>query len=124
LLGHRCSHSGEIEPEMNPRASGPAGEGRVAHAVRRNPVTFHFEGHEVQAYEGETVGAALLAAGERTLRSTARRSEPRGLFCTIGVCYDCLIRVGGRMNVRACREPVKNGLEVWRSPGFLPSGHE
>ena len=86
-------------------------------ASRGAAVTFTFDGGSVSAYTGETVAAALLAHGKRTLRTTARRDEPRGAFCLIGVCFDCLVRVDGRPNVRACQQPVRDGLRVESQEG-------
>jgi len=56
--------------------------------------------------------AALLAAGRRSTRVTARAGEPRGYFCGMGVCHDCLVTADGLPNVRACMTPVKEGLRV------------
>jgi predicted molibdopterin-dependent oxidoreductase YjgC len=75
-------------------------------------VRFTFDGREVLAYEGETVAAALLAAGYRVLRVTIRRSEPCGYFCGIGVCFQCLVQIDGRPGVQACRTPVADGMRV------------
>ncbi len=79
------------------------------------------DGNELLAVEGQTVAAALLAAGRRTLRTTPRRGEPRGLFCGMGVCFDCLIQVNGRPNLRACQTPAIDGmrLETRARPRFL-----
>jgi predicted molibdopterin-dependent oxidoreductase YjgC len=85
---------------------------RTGTAPRGRPLRFTFDGREVLAYEGETVAAALLAAGQRVLRLTGRRGEPRGLFCGMGVCFDCLVQVDGRPNVRACQTPAAEGLRV------------
>ena len=75
-------------------------------------VRFTFDGQEVLAREGETIAAALLAAGRRVLRLTGRREEPRGLFCGMGICFDCLVQVNGCPNVRACQTPVEAGMRV------------
>jgi predicted molibdopterin-dependent oxidoreductase YjgC len=82
-------------------------------------VRWTFDGEQVRAVEGRTVAAALLALGRRTWRYTGRRGEPRGLFCGMGVCFDCLVRVNGRPNVRACQTPVEEGMRVQtqRDPG-------
>jgi aerobic-type carbon monoxide dehydrogenase small subunit (CoxS/CutS family) len=64
------------------------------------------------------VAAALLAAGKRSLRVTPRRGEPRGLFCGMGVCFDCLVEVDGRPSVRACRTTVKAGMRVETQQGL------
>jgi len=65
----------------------------------------------VQAYLGETVAGALLASGQRIWRTTAQ-GRPRGLFCGMGICFDCTVTVDGVSNVRACLTPVSDGLEV------------
>ena len=64
------------------------------------------------AVEGESIAAALLASGRRSTRVTARAGEPRGYFCGMGVCHDCLVTADGLPNVRACMTPVKEGLRV------------
>jgi predicted molibdopterin-dependent oxidoreductase YjgC len=75
-------------------------------------VRFTFDGEELHAVEGQTVAAALLAAGRRVWRYTGRRGEPRGLFCGMGVCFDCLVRIDGRPNLRACQTVVAEGMRV------------
>lgn len=92
---------------------------RMAGAVHRGPlVTIRVDGREVAAYEGETVAAALLAVRHRTFRTTARGAAPRGYFCGMGVCHDCLITIEGQPNVRACLTPVRAGLEVETQQGL------
>jgi aerobic-type carbon monoxide dehydrogenase small subunit (CoxS/CutS family) len=65
-------------------------------------VHFTLDGEEHIAYQGDTIASALLAVGRKSLRRTPRRNEPRGLFCGIGICHECLIQVDERPNVRAC----------------------
>ena len=72
----------------------------------------------VVAYEGESIAAALFAAGVRITRWTARAGEPRGYFCGMGVCQDCLVTVDGAPNVRACMTPVRDGLRVETQRGL------
>ena len=76
------------------------------------PVSFTFDGEPMAAEAGQTVGAALLAAGIRTWRVTRSGGRPRGLFCGIGVCFDCLVDVNEDRAVRACLVPVREGDEV------------
>ena len=83
---------------------------RTSGVVRGAPVTIHIEGRDVIAFEGETVLAALWAQGEHSLHTTARTREPRGFFCGMGVCFDCLVTIDGLLNVRACLEPVRAGM--------------
>jgi D-hydroxyproline dehydrogenase subunit gamma len=81
---------------------------------RGAPVSIVVDGENVQAFEGETVLAVLWASGMRTVHTTARVREPRGFFCGIGVCFDCLVTVDGIVNVRACLEPVRAGMNIKR----------
>lgn len=93
---------------------------------RGKRITFSFDGREIEAYEGETIAAALHAAGVRALSHT-KQGSPRGLFCAIGKCSSCLMTVDGIPNVRACVTPVREGMEVCSQtgpgaidPGFRP----
>ena len=72
-------------------------------------VTVTFAGRTLQARDGQSVAAALTAAGVRSWRTTRRGARPRGLFCGIGVCFDCLIVVNGLPDVRACQRLVADG---------------
>jgi predicted molibdopterin-dependent oxidoreductase YjgC len=76
-------------------------------------VRFRFDGQEIAGFAGETVAAALLAAGIRVLRDAPEGGGPRGLFCAMGVCQECVVEVDGR-RIEACRLPVRDGLEVRR----------
>lgn len=80
-------------------------------AVERGPaLTIAVDGEPLSAFGGETLAAAMLANGRRTFRFSARGGGPRGLFCGMGVCYECLMVVDGRPNVRACMTPVREGM--------------
>jgi predicted molibdopterin-dependent oxidoreductase YjgC len=71
-----------------------------------------FDGRPVPTVAGESVGAALTNAGIRSWRTTRKGGRPRGLFCGIGVCYDCLLTVDGHRNQRACLTPVAPGMRL------------
>ncbi|MGW2151063.1 2Fe-2S iron-sulfur cluster-binding protein [Nonomuraea bangladeshensis] len=81
-------------------------------------MTYHmtFRGAVVPAEPGQSVGAALVAAGIRDWRSTRKGGRPRGLFCGIGVCFDCLITVNGVPDRRACLTPAADGLHLTDTP--------
>jgi sarcosine oxidase subunit alpha len=79
---------------------------------RGQKVQIFINGRPVEAYAGETVAAVFMAEGIRTFRHTAKRAEPRGLFCGMGVCYECLVTVNGVHAVRACMTPVSDGMRV------------
>lgn len=79
--------------------------------------TLTFDGREIDGRAGWTVGAALTAAGVRSWRVTRRQQRPRGLFCGIGVCFDCLVTVNGAPSVRACLVPARPGDDVRSQEG-------
>ena len=76
------------------------------------PVTFQFDGQEIEGFEGEPIAAALKAAGVMVHRYTAKEHKPRGIFCAIGRCTDCVMVVDGVPNVRTCITPLKAGMVV------------
>ncbi len=78
-------------------------------------LTFSFEGRALSARAGETIGAAMIAHGELE-HSHAKDGAPRGLYCGMGVCHDCLVVVEGRGGVRACMTKVADGMVVRRQP--------
>jgi D-hydroxyproline dehydrogenase subunit gamma len=78
--------------------------------VRAGELTF--DGRPVPFREGQTVGAALVGAGISSWRTTRGAGEPRGLFCGIGVCYDCIVTVDGLRSRRACVTPAHDGQIV------------
>jgi len=80
-------------------------------------VTVTFAGRTLQARDGQSVAAALTAAGVRAWRTTRRGARPRGLFCGIGVCFDCLLTIDGRPAQRACLVPVRDGMILGETGG-------
>lgn len=86
----------------------------LARAHPGPPHTVTFDGREIPALPGQTVAAALWSAGITAWRRTRGGGEPRGVFCGIGVCFDCLVEVNGRANQRACLVPAAPG-DVIRS---------
>ena len=79
-----------------------------ASSVAAHPL--RFDGQPLEAFKGETVAAALTAAGVRVLRTTAG-GETRGVFCGMGICYDCLMVIDDQPSRRACMVPVGR---AWR----------
>jgi glycine/D-amino acid oxidase-like deaminating enzyme len=86
-------------------------------AAAAAPVRFTFEGRDVEALPGETIAAALSAAGIVALRHTAG-GAPRGLWCGMGACFDCVVTVDGRQGQRACLVKAEAGMQV---TGALPA---
>jgi predicted molibdopterin-dependent oxidoreductase YjgC len=83
----------------------------------RNNVTIYLDGNSIEAYEGDTIAAALWAVGKRASRYTPERCDPRGVFCAIGYCSDCLMVVDGVPNTRTCVTAVKDGMRVEMQQG-------
>lgn len=69
-------------------------------------------GQTAKAFQGETVHAALLALGYLALRTTRKHQDSRGMFCGMGVCYECLVTINGVPNQRACMCLVEPGMEI------------
>lgn len=91
---------------------------RLSHKTIRpvgQSISFRFDGRQIDALEGETVAAALSAAGIVAFRRTAS-GTPRGLHCGMGACFDCLVTVDGKLGQRACMTKAAAGMEVVSVP--------
>ena len=82
--------------------------------IRGKEVTIYFEGKPIKAHEGETIAMALYAAGVKTFQHSIEKHRPRGLFCAIGKCSSCLMKVNGIPNVRTCITLVEEGMQIER----------
>jgi D-hydroxyproline dehydrogenase subunit gamma len=89
-----------ISPSADPVAPGPS-----------RPLTIEVDGVPVAGLAGQTIAGILLAAGRASWR-TSRRGRPRGVFCGIGICHDCLLTVNGLPDVRACQRRATDGDAV------------
>ena len=74
-------------------------------------VTIFVNGRPIQAQVGDTVHAALVACGRLGLRKS-RQGEPRGVFCGMGICYECRVTIDGLPDQRACMRVVERGMRV------------
>ena len=84
---------------------------RIEGLARGRPAHLSVDGEPIEAHAGESLAAALAAAGVRHLCDNPERGDPRGMFCLMGVCQECVVRLDGRVVV-ACMEPVRDGMEV------------
>ena len=80
-------------------------------------IEFTFDGEKIDAITGQSVAAALLSADQRILRKTRFNNNERGVFCGIGVCFDCLVVIDGVTNQRACLIEAKPGMKVQTQVG-------
>ena len=84
------------------------------------PLTLIVDGQPVSAREGDSVAAALLAAGLVATRSTPVSQSKRGPYCMMGVCFDCLMVIDGVPSRQACMVSVRDGMRVERQNGPRP----
>ncbi|MBU2666166.1 (2Fe-2S)-binding protein [Actinoplanes bogorensis] len=66
--------------------------------------------------DGQTVAGVLMANGRLAWRTT-RAGRPRGVFCGIGVCHDCLVTINGLPDVRACQRRAVDGDTIATETG-------
>ncbi|CAB4668873.1 MAG: (2Fe-2S)-binding protein [Actinobacteria bacterium] len=84
---------------------------------RGKAVSMKVNGVAITAYEGESVASALMCEGISTMRTTVA-GDPRGVFCGMGVCFECLVNVDGVASTRACMTWVKEGMDVKTQNGL------
>src|SRR5690242_9891437 len=90
-----------ISPADDPVEPGAAAE-----------VAIVVDGVTLTGVAGQSIAGVLMAAGRQSWRTTARQGRPRGIFCGIGVCFDCLVTVNDLRDVRACQRRAADGDEV------------
>ncbi len=94
--------------------------GRVpGHGMERGAsIRFSIDGETLEAFEGESVAAAVMADRGLELRRTERQ-DPRGYYCGMGACFDCVMIVDGVPNTRTCVTWVRDGMAVEHQVGSL-----
>ena len=99
----------------------PFGRDRIRPA-KPEAVTINVDGGPVTGLLGQSIAGVILACGELRLRRTSGANAPRGVFCGIGVCFDCLVEVNGTRDVRACQRLAHEGDAVVTQHDPLPGG--
>jgi hypothetical protein len=87
---------------------------------RGAPLDLIIEDETVVAYAGESVAAAMIATGWTTFRRGPKPGQVRGLYCGMGVCFECLVTIDGHANQRACMCEVLPGMRVETQAGWGP----
>ena len=96
---------------------------RLANASAADaPVTLTVDGKPVSAREGDTVAAALLAAGIDHCRTSPVSGAPRAPYCLMGVCFECLVTIDGVGSRQGCLIPVRAGMKVETQLGKREAG--
>ena len=80
-------------------------------------ITLTIDGKPLECAAGLTLAAAMYQNNQRVLRTTPRDGLQRSLFCGMGLCYDCLVKVNGRANIRACQTIVSDNMQVLTQQG-------
>jgi D-hydroxyproline dehydrogenase subunit gamma len=88
------------------------------------PLTISVDGVPVPGLVGQSLAGVILASGTLGFRRTSHDGRPRGVFCGIGVCYDCLVDVNGLRDVRACQRHAVDGDLVVTQHDSLPTPAE
>ena len=84
------------------------------------PLEISLDGTRIGGLRGQTIAGVVLASGRLAWRRTSGDGRPRGLFCGIGVCYDCIVTVNGERDVRACQRRAGDGDVVESQYDELP----
>lgn len=85
-------------------------------------ITLEVDGKAIRARTGDSVAAAMLAAGIGPCRTTAVSGSPRAPYCLMGVCFDCLVSIDGVGGRQACLVPVREGMQVATQQGRREAG--
>ena len=87
----------------------------VSHPIlsppERETIEFSWQGKTIEAKQGECISTALFANGIHVFGHHARDNSPQGIFCANGQCSQCMVVADG-LAVKACMEPVKEGMRV------------
>ena len=86
--------------------------GYIQNLNRGKPVLITVNQIPVTAYEGELVSTVLHCEGIHVFQRKHMNGNPSGIYCGMGVCYECLVTIDGVPNVRACQTPVLNGMAI------------
>jgi sarcosine oxidase subunit alpha len=85
-------------------------------------VSLTVDGKAIRARPGDTVAAAMLAAGFERNRTTPVSGAPRAPYCLMGVCFECLVTIDGVGSRQACLVPVREGMKVESQHGRREAG--
>ncbi|HMM82364.1 MAG TPA: (2Fe-2S)-binding protein [Terrimesophilobacter sp.] len=85
-------------------------------------VSITVDGHVATGILGQSIAGIMMAGDRLGFRQTAKLDRPRGVFCGIGVCFDCLVEVNGLSDVRACQRKACDGDVVVTARDPQPRG--
>ena len=97
----------------------PAGSDPILPSATHD-IALTLDGENLSGLAGQTIAGVVLASGRLSWRTTSSDGKPRGLFCGIGVCFDCIVTVNGERDVRACQRRASDGDVVESQHDALP----
>ncbi|MFC4224144.1 (2Fe-2S)-binding protein [Lysinibacter cavernae] len=97
----------------------PPGDDRIR-PTSVTPLTLTLNDVPVTGTAGQTIAGVILGSGELAWRTTSAAGKPRGIFCGIGVCFDCIVTVNGERDVRACQRRASDGDTIETQHDELP----
>ena len=97
----------------------PAGDDPILPATP-TPLTITVDGVPATGVTGQTLAGVMLASGNLAWRRTSAKDRPRGVFCGIGICFDCVVEVNGQRDVRACLRRATEGDVLVSQHDILP----
>ena len=80
-------------------------------------VTVSVEGRPVALPAGASAAAAVLLAGLPAIRETGVTGAPRGPYCLMGICFDCLAEIDSIPNRQSCMVTVAPAMTIRRQHG-------
>ena len=85
---------------------------RLKHIRRGTPFTINVDDEFLTAYQGETLATVLLSSGKKIFRRTLKNKAPRGYYCGMGICNECLVKLEDGTRVRACQTLVEPSMKI------------
>lgn len=79
---------------------------------RGKSIEMTIDGRKVHAFEGELVSTVLQAEGISIFGRKHTTGRPSGVYCGMGVCYECLVTIDGTSNIRACQTFAADAMVV------------
>jgi len=92
----------------------------LVHGINKHgkSLSFKFEGKSMQGVQGDSIASALINNGVQGFRGT-ESNEKRGLFCGMGVCNECLVKVNSKEGILACMTPLNSEMDISVQPQHI-----
>ncbi|MBS3819699.1 (2Fe-2S)-binding protein [bacterium] len=85
---------------------------RLKQVKRGEPFNIQVDNEFLTAYHGETLATVLLSAGKKIMRKSLKNKNPRGYYCGMGICNECLVKLEDETRVRACQTLAEPSMKI------------